>query len=77
MACHVDTAPYNNELADTSSSDTKSLVDPATHLAVERALAPFRTQGIVIIGSGLSYHNLRRFGPAGFSVSREFDDWLA
>lgn len=54
----------------------KTGLDPATHLAMGRALAPLRAQGILIIGSGLSYHNLRRFGPAGFDASREFDDWL-
>ncbi len=30
----------------------------------------------MIIGSGLSYHNLRAMGPAGGPASKAFDDWL-
>ncbi len=50
--------------------------DPLTHLEVGRALAPLRGEGVLIIGSGLSYHNLRQFGPAGTTASRRFDAWL-
>jgi aromatic ring-opening dioxygenase catalytic subunit (LigB family) len=30
----------------------------------------------LIIGSGLSFHNLRQFGPSGAAASRGFDGWL-
>ena len=59
-------------------------LDPREHLAIGRALAPLRKQGVFIVGSGMSYHNMRAFmsrmrapRPEPLEDSVAFDDWLA
>lgn len=50
--------------------------DSETHLKVGQALVEFREKGILILGSGLSFHNLATFGPEAAAPSRAFDQWL-
>ena len=54
----------------------KAGLDPQTHIEAGRLLAPLRDEGILIIGSGLSYHNLRQFNANAAAPSRQFDAWL-
>ena len=53
-------------------------LDAAAHVAIGRALAPLREDGVLIVGSGMSFHNLRAMmRPDGaLEASRAFDAWL-
>lgn len=55
-------------------------LDPRQHLALGRALAPLRDEGVLILGSGMSYHNMQGFFgrvPSARADSLAFDAWLA
>ena len=59
------------------SMSIKANYSPLDHIKLGEALRPLRDEGILIIGSGLSYHNMRGFGSSSADgVSKLFGRWL-
>jgi aromatic ring-opening dioxygenase catalytic subunit (LigB family) len=51
-------------------------LNPAVHLQAGAALAPLRDEGVMVVGTGMSFHNMRMFGPGAAEPSKRFDAWL-
>ncbi|CAH2987641.1 unnamed protein product [Chilo suppressalis] len=52
--------------------------DPEEHYKLGETLYQFRKEGVAVLGSGMSYHNMREFmmGRTGKVVNAEFDEYL-
>ncbi|CAH2062385.1 unnamed protein product, partial [Iphiclides podalirius] len=53
--------------------------DPEQHYNLGKALYEFRKEGIAVLGSGMSYHNMREFRHSRSLkkvINKEFDDFL-
>lgn len=57
----------------------KKGLGPAFHIKMGKILAPLRQEGILILGSGMSFHNLQAFfhpSDQFSTASLNFDQWL-
>lgn len=55
----------------------KSSYDPAEHIRVGQAISSLRDDRVLIVGSGLTYHNMRGFNrPESKPVSYDFEAYL-
>lgn len=77
--------PFPNADIPTFQVSLLDSLDPDAHLAMGRALAPLRRQGVLIVGSGMGYHNMRAMASAFRSPqmrgqvaedSKAFDRWV-
>lgn len=67
---------YPNADIPTVQLSLKIGLDPQEHLLLGRAIAPLRDEGVFIVGSGMSFHNMRGFNASGIAASEAFDEWL-
>lgn len=54
-------------------------LDAASHVAIGKAIAGLRRENVLIVGSGLSFHNMKAFMSPDVSRRGDgdaFDDWL-
>jgi len=54
-------------------------LNPQAHIDIGKAIAALREYGVLIIGSGMSFHNMRAFfsdEPTATDKSYQFDQWL-
>lgn len=52
-------------------------LDPEDHIRAGKALEPLREEGVLILGSGMSFHNMRERGPHVTPAADVWDDALS
>ena len=52
-------------------------LDPADHIRAGQALAALRDEGVLIVGSGMSFHNMRMLGQDVMAQADRFDEALS
>lgn len=69
---------YPNADVPIVSLSLRETLNAIEHIRMGAALQPLRDEGVLIVGSGLSYHNLRALGssPSAGPVSEQFESWL-
>lgn len=58
----------------------KNTLDAESHIAIGKALEPLRDEDVLIVASGMTYHNMpmfRRADPEHVMQATRFDNWLA
>lgn len=66
---------YPNADVPVVAMSLQASLDPKLHCALGAALTGLRDEGVLIIGAGMSYHNLQNFSAAA-PASFAFHDWL-
>lgn len=54
-------------------------LSPAAHIALGKAIADVREQNVLIVGSGMSFHNMKEFfgsSDKSNAACNQFDNWL-
>jgi len=52
-------------------------LDPLAHIKIGQALKELKNENILFLGSGFSFHNMRKFGQTTQDMNNiEFDQWL-